>query len=169
MFKFTTLTAVLLLVIMSVTGEAQDKQAKQDKQTKQKKPTAVGAKLAANTINRYAKAELTEEQVASIKKLAAAVSPKMNVLRKKANLTPEQTKAVQAARAKAKADGLKGKEANAAVAAAGKYTEEQTKILSEVKLLNQKYFNDVQALLTEEQRKASRVRGANAKKPAQKK
>lgn len=166
MFKFTTLTAVLLLVFSSVTADAQDKQAKQ---AKQKKPTAVGAKLAANSIKRFAKAELTEEQVASIKKLAAEVSPKMNVLRKKANLTPEQTKAVQAARAKAKADGVKGKEATAAADAAGKYTEEQTKILSEVKLLNQKYFKDVQALLTEEQRKASRVRPANAKKPAQKK
>jgi len=163
MFRFTTLTTVLLLVITSVTANAQDKP------NKQKKPTAIGSKLAENTIKRHAKAELTEEQVASIKKLAAAVSPQINALRKKANLTPEQTKAVQAARAKAKADGVKGKEATAAVDAAGKYTEEQTKILAEVKQLNQKYFKDVQALLTEEQRKATRVRGANAKKPAPKK
>ena len=166
MFRFTTLTTVLLLIITSMTTNAQDKP---NKQIKQKKPTAIGAKLAENTIKRHAKAELTEEQVASIKKLAAAVSPKMNVLRKKANLTPEQTKAVQTARAKAKADGVKGKEATAAVDAAGKYTEEQTKILAEVKQLNQKYFKDVQALLTDEQRKATRVRAANAKKPAQKK
>jgi hypothetical protein len=116
-----------------------------------------------------AKAELTEEQIASIKKLAAEVSPKMNALRKKANLTPEQMKAVQTARAKSKAAGIKGKEANAAADAAGKFTDEQAKILAEVKLLNQKYFKDVQALLTDEQRKATRVRGANAKKPAQKK
>ena len=163
MFRFTTLTTVLLLVITSVTANAQDKP------NKQKKPTAIGAKLAENTIKRHAKAELTEEQVASIKKLAAAVSPQINALRKKANLTPEQTKAVQAARAKAKADGVKGKEATAAADAAGKYTEEQAKILAEVKQLNQKYFKDVQALLTDEQRKASRVRGANAKKPAPKK
>lgn len=163
MFRFTTLTTVLLLVIMSMTANAQDKQ------NKQKKPTAIGARLAENTIKRMAKAELTEEQVASIKKLAAAVSPKMNALRKTANVTPEQTKAVQAARAKSKADGIKGKEATAAADAAGKYTEEQTKILAEVKQLNQKYFKDVQALLTDEQRKATRVRAANAKKPAQKK
>ncbi len=163
MFRFTTLTTVLLLVITSMTANAQDKQ------NKQKKPTAIGAKLAENTIKRHAKAELTEEQVASIKKLAAVVSPKMNALRKKANLTPEQTKAVQAARAKSKADGIKGKAATAAADAAGKYTEEQTKILAEVKQLNQKYFKDVQALLTDEQRKATRVRAANAKKPAQKK
>ena len=166
MFRFTTLTTVLLLVITSMTANAQDKQ---NKQNKQKKPTAIGARLAETTIKRMAKAELTEEQVASIKKLAAAVSPKMNALRKKANLTPEQTKAVQAARAKSKADGVKGKEAIAAADAAGKYTEEQTKILAEVKQLNQKYFKDVQALLTDEQRKATRVRGANAKKPAPKK
>jgi hypothetical protein len=163
MFRFTTLTTVLLLVITSMTANAQNKQ------NKQKKPTAIGAKLAETTIKRMAKAELTEEQVASIKKLAAAVSPKINALRKKANLTPEQTKAVQAARAKSKADGVKGKEATAAVDAAGKYTEEQTKILAEVKQLNMKYFKDVQALLTDEQRKATRVRGANAKKPAPKK
>ena len=160
MFRFTTLTTVLLLVITSMTANAQNKQ---------KKPTAIGAKLAETTIKRMAKAELTEEQVASIKKLAAAVSPKINALRKKANLTPEQTKAVQAARAKSKADGVKGKEAIAAADAAGKYTEEQTKILAEVKQLNMKYFKDVQALLTDEQRKATRVRGANAKKPAPKK
>jgi hypothetical protein len=166
MFRFTTLTTVLLLVITSMTANAQDKQ---NKQNKQKKPTAIGARLAETTIKRMAKAELTEEQVASIKKLAAAVSPKMNALRKKANLTPEQTKAVQAARAKSKADGVKGKEAIAAADAAGKYTEEQTKILAEVKQLNMKYFKDVQALLTDEQRKATRVRGANAKKPAPKK
>jgi len=166
MFRFTTLTTVLLLVITSMTTNAQDKP---NKQNKQKKPMAIGAKLAENTIKRHAKAELTEEQVASIKKLAAAVSPQINALRKKANLTPEQTKAVQAARAKAKADGVKGKEATAAADAAGKYTEEQTKILAEVKQLNQKYFKDVQALLTDEQRKATRVRAANAKKPAQKK
>jgi hypothetical protein len=163
MFRFTTLTTVLLLVITSMTANAQNKQ------NKQKKPTAIGAKLAETTIKRMAKAELTEEQVASIKKLAAAVSPKINALRKKANLTPEQTKAVQAARAKSKADGVKGKEAIAAADAAGKYTEEQTKILAEVKQLNMKYFKDVQALLTDEQRKATRVRGANAKKPAPKK
>lgn len=166
MFRFTTLTTVLLLVITSMTANAQDKQ---NKQNKQKKPTAIGARLAETTIKRMAKAELTEEQVASIKKLAAAVSPKMNALRKKANLTPEQTKAVQAARAKSKADGVKGKEAIAAADAAGKYTEEQTKILAEVKQLNMKYFKDVQALLTDEQRKATRVRGAKAKKPAPKK
>ena len=163
MFRLTTLATVLLLVLTSMTANAQDKQ------KKQKKPTAVGAKLSANTIKRFAKVELTEEQVASIKKLAAAVSPKMNALRKKANLTPEQTKAVQAARAKSKADGVKGKEAIAAADAAGKYTEEQTKILAEVKQLNMKYFKDVQALLTDEQRKATRVRGAKAKKPAPKK
>jgi hypothetical protein len=166
MFRLTTLATVLLLVLTSMTANAQDKQ---NKQNKQKKPTAIGSKLAETTIKRMAKAELTEEQVASIKKLAAAVSPKMNALRKKANLTPEQTKAVQAARAKSKADGVKGKEAIAAADAAGKYTEEQTKILAEVKQLNMKYFKDVQALLTDEQRKATRVRGANAKKPAPKK
>ena len=163
MFRLTTLATVLLLVLTSMTANAQDKQ------KKPKKPTVAGAKLSANTIKRFAKVELTEEQVASIKKLAAAVSPKMNALRKKANLTPEQTKAVQAARAKSKADGVKGKEAIAAADAAGKYTEEQTKILAEVKQLNMKYFKDVQALLTDEQRKATRVRGANAKKPAPKK
>ena len=163
MFRLTTLATVLLLVLTSMTANAQDKQ------NKQKKPTAIGAKLAEATIKRMAKAELTEEQIASIKKLAAEVSPKMNALRKKANLTPEQMKAVQTARAKSKAAGIKGKEANAAADAAGKFTDEQAKILAEVKLLNQKYFKDVQALLTDEQRKATRVRGANAKKPAQKK
>jgi hypothetical protein len=166
MFRLTTLATVLLLVLTSMTANAQDKQ---NKQNKQNKPTAIGAKLAETTIKRMAKAELTEEQIASIKKLAAEVSPKMNALRKKANLTPEQMKAVQTARAKSKAAGIKGKEANAAADAAGKFTDEQAKILAEVKLLNQKYFKDVQALLTDEQRKATRVRGANAKKPAQKK
>jgi hypothetical protein len=163
MFRLTTLATVLLLVLTSMTANAQDKQ------NKKNKPTAIGAKLAETTIKRMAKAELTEEQIASIKKLAAEVSPKMNALRKKANLTPEQMKAVQTARAKSKAAGIKGKEANAAADAAGKFTDEQAKILAEVKLLNQKYFKDVQALLTDEQRKATRVRGANAKKPAPKK
>ena len=163
MFRLTTLATVLLLVLTSMTANAQDKQ------NKKNKPTAIGAKLAETTIKRMAKAELTEEQIASIKKRAAEVSPKMNALRKKANLTPEQMKAVQTARAKSKAAGIKGKEANAAADAAGKFTDEQAKILAEVKLLNQKYFKDVQALLTDEQRKATRVRGANAKKPAQKK
>ena len=163
MFRLTTLATVLLLVLTSMTANAQDKQ------NKKNKPTAIGAKLAETTIKRMAKAELTEEQIASIKKRAAEVSPKMNALRKKANLTPEQMKAVQTARAKSKAAGIKGKEANAAADAAGKFTDEQAKILAEVKLLNQKYFKDVQALLTDEQRKATRVRGANAKKPAPKK
>ncbi|MEC7566393.1 MAG: hypothetical protein VX738_11995 [Planctomycetota bacterium] len=163
MFRFTTLATVLLLTITSMMANAQDKQ------NKQKKPAAAGSKLAENTIKRHAKAELTEEQVASIKKLAAEVGPKINALRKKANLTPEQTKAVQAARAKAKADGLKGKAANEAVDAAGKYTEEQAKVLAEVKQLNQKYFKDVQALLTDEQRKASRAAAPKTKKPAPKK
>ena len=163
MFRLTTLATVLLLVLTSMTANAQDKQ------KKPKKPTVAGAKLSANTIKRFAKVELTEEQIASIKKLAAEVSPKMNALRKKANLTPEQMKAVQTARAKSKAAGIKGKEANAAADAAGKFTDEQAKILAEVKLLNQKYFKDAQALLTDEQRKATRVRAPNGKKPAQKK
>ena len=90
----------------------------------------------------------------------------MNALRKKANITPEQTKAVQAARAKSKEDGIKGKEANEAAEAAGKFTEVQRKILAEVKVINQKYFKDVQALLTDAQRKAAAIRTPKAKKPA---
>lgn len=157
MFRLTTLVAVLLLVVTAVPADAQNKQ---------KKPTAIGARLAENTLKRFAKAELTEEQIASIKKLAAAANPKMNALRKKANITPEQTKAVQAARAKSKEDGIKGKEANKAADAAGKFTEVQRKILAEVKVINQKYFKDVQALLTDAQRKAAAIRTPKAKKPA---
>jgi Spy/CpxP family protein refolding chaperone len=110
---------------------------------------------------------LSEEQQKKIKEIAESYTPKFRELNQKlpALLTAEQKKARQEAQAKNKADGKKGKEAQAALEAAAPLTDEQKKVQAEVqasqKELNTKFRDEVLSVLTREQKE----KFAPAKKP----
>lgn len=151
----TCLAALLIAVVAAPL-------AAQQQNKKKKQPT-----LAERTAKRYAKAELSEEQVAKIKVLAEKHGPAMQAAQKKAVLSAEQRTAMNAARKKAQTDGLKGKELRAAVQSAANLSDEQKEALAEQRKLSQEYSKAVLAVLTAEQRK--KVGQGSGKKPANKK
>lgn len=109
--------------------------------------------------------DLTAEQSAKLKEVVAEYTPKFRELNQKANglLTAEQKKARDEANAKNKAEGKKGKEAAAAIAAALALTPEQQKTQAEVqaglKELSRKFNQDVQTVLTAEQKEKFKTAG----------
>ncbi len=147
-FAKTMLLLGLVLAVASPLSAADEK-----KKKKKRQPN-----LAAQTIKRFAKAELTDEQQTKVKALAAEHAPKINAARKKAALSDEQ----KAARTKAikdnKAAGKKGKEARAAVAAASKLTEAQKAALEETRKASAAYNAAVVALLTPEQKQKQGIK-----------
>ena len=144
-----------LLLLGLVLAVAAPLNADDDKKKKKKRKQP---NLATQTIKRFAKAELTEEQQAKVKALAAEHGPKINAARKKAALSAEQ----KAARTKAFKDnkdaGRKGKEAREAVAAAAKLTDEQKAALEETRKLSAAYQAAVVALLTPEQKQKQGIK-----------
>ena len=102
--------------------------------------------------------QLTDEQQAKVKALAAEHAPKINAARQKAALSAEQ----KAARSKAlkdnKAAGKKGKEARAAVDAASKLTDEQKAAMDETRKASAAYNAAVVALLSPEQKQKQGIK-----------
>ncbi len=152
-----TLTLLALVVLVAAPLSAADE--------KKKKKGKRGS-LAENTIKRYEKAELTDEQIAKIKALAAEVGPKLADLRGKAKLSKEQTTARREAMKKAKEDGKKGKEIRAAADAAASLTDEQKATMKEVAKINGEYNKSVMGLLTAEQKQKAGIKKRKKKKDA---
>jgi Spy/CpxP family protein refolding chaperone len=103
-------------------------------------------------LKRLEKAGLTEDQVAKIKELAAASADKIAAARAKAPLTPEQKKAGEEARKKAKDEGKPGKEIQAAVDAAMNLTEDQKAAQKELQEIQSGLNKEAMSLLTPEQK-----------------
>lgn len=147
-FSKNLLLLGLVLAVASPLFAADEK-----KKKKRKQPN-----LAAQTLKKFAKAELTEEQQGKVKALAVEHGPKIATARKKAALSAEQ----KAARSKAlkdnKAAGKKGKEARAAVDAAAKLTDEQKAALVETRKASAAYNAAVVALLSPEQRQKQGIK-----------
>ena len=141
--------------------------AKKDAAKKDAPKRRGGNQLLAATLKRLAKAELSEEQVASIKKLGAEHLAKIAEATKKGRLSKEQQQARAAARKKGQADGLKGKELQAAVNAAAELTDEQKAALAAAGEARAAFNKAVTGLLTAEQRKS--LRGGARKSDAPKK
>ena len=142
-----------LLLLGLVLAVASPLSAADEKKKKKRQPN-----LAAQTVKKFAKAELTDEQQAKVKALAAEHGPKIAAARKKAALSAEQ----KAARSKAlkdnKAAGKKGKEARAAVEAASKLTEAQKAAMAETRKASAAYNAAVIALLSAEQKQKQGIK-----------
>ena len=147
-FSKNLLLLGLVLAVASPLFAADEK-----KKKKRKQPN-----LAAQTLKKFAKAELTEEQQGKVKALAVEHGPKIAAARKKAALSAEQ----KAARSKAlkdnKAAGKKGKEARAAVEAASKLTEAQKAAMAETRKASAAYNAAVVALLSAEQKQKQGIK-----------
>ena len=153
---------LLVILLMAVVAAPL---AAQQQNKKKKQPT-----LAQRTLKRFAKAELTEEQTAKIKELAAKTEPKLAAAKKKAALTAEQRTAMTAARKKGTDEGLKNKVLREAVQAAGKLTDEQKAGVTEQRKLTLEFNKATIGLLSEEQRTKAGVKlpGTKKKKPENK-
>jgi len=105
-----------------------------------------------------AEIKLSEEQTAKVEELKKSEGPKVAELQKKLDdlLTADQKAARKEAMAKAKADGKKGKEAQAAVEEALKLNDEQKKQRSELQAemskLQLSIKQQIHGLLTDEQK-----------------
>jgi len=110
---------------------------------------------------------LTEEQTAKLAEIKKEYTPKFQTLGKKNNdiLTKEQRKARREAQQKAKDEGKKGKQMQAAVEAALMLSDDQKKQMDEVKAETAKLKSEMEtkvvALLTDDQK--SQVEAAKKK------
>lgn len=102
--------------------------------------------------------DLTAEQKDKLKEIAKKCGPEFVAIYKKQRevLTPEQIKAEKEARQEAKAAGKTPKEAEAAVAAALKLTDEQKAKMAEIRnergALEKELRSEVMNVLTDEQK-----------------
>jgi hypothetical protein len=104
---------------------------------------------------------LSDEQQKKLDELKAEYQPKLTELTKKVDAitaTPERKKARQEAEKKAKEDGKKGKELQAAINDANKYTDDEKKDIKDLGAARSKLMGEINkkknALLTEEQLKS---------------
>lgn len=118
---------------------------------------------AAGLLKRLEKAELTADQIAKVKEIAAKYAEQLAAANKKVNLSDEQKKAQKEASEKAKADGLKGKDAQAAVEAAMKLTDEQKAARKEVMELQGAMQKEAMALLSDEQKAKAGIKAPGKK------
>ncbi len=97
------------------------------------------------------KAEPTAEQKEKIKEITGKVEAELKELQAAVKLTPEQLKAQREARAKAEADGVKGKEMRDAVDAAMNLTEEQKAVRAKFQKQMAEVRQQIVGLLSAEQ------------------
>jgi hypothetical protein len=155
----TKLMSLTLALVVAAPLFAADKERK--KKPRKKPDPATGI------LKRFEKAELTEEQVAKVKELAAKVAKDTAECRKKAAPTPEQQKARKEAMEKAKADGKEGREVFAAARDAVKLTPEQEEAMKEVRKAQAAMMKEILGMLSDEQ-KAKLGKRPGAKKPRKK-
>jgi len=153
--KFTVRTVLLLVLALAIAAPVSA--AEKKKNRKQADP-------AARMLKRLEKAELDEEQVAKIKKLAAEYAPKLADARNKLGLTREQKKARKAAARQNKTDGVKGKKARQAVNAAMNLSEEQKEANTELSKLQAQFSKAAFAVLSDDQRDQAGIKAKRKKK-----
>jgi len=106
-------------------------------------------------LKKLEKADLTDDQVAKIKELSAAVAEKMAAAY--GNLTPDQRKARAEAIKKAKEEGKSPKEVMEAIKAA--MTPDQKAAIEEARKAHGEMMKKVMALLTAEQKEKIGIKG----------
>lgn len=158
--KFVLAFALVAIVAGSAWG--------QDAEKKKKGPAR--RQVIAAVVKKVEAAGLTEEQKTNVNAIADEYGPKYieQDVRLTASLSKEQKKARKEAQAKVKTDGLKGKQAADAVAAAVKLTDDQKKLESEIKEAQKKLTEElttaVMNVLTPEQKE--KLASENKKKKA---
>ena len=138
--------------------------AAQDAKKKKKKGAGKAQQSALARVDKQlsAKADLTDEQSAAIKKLQDEAQPKLAEANK---VIGKKRRELAAARKKAAADGKKGKEAQEAAEAAVGLTADEKAALAKTREITQGFQKAVRALLTPEQlEKAGLKRGGKKKK-----
>jgi len=155
----TNLLSLALALVIAAPLFAADKERKKKPR---KKPDP-----AARVLKRFEKAELTEEQVAKVKELAAKVAKETAECRKKAALTPDQQKARKEAMEKAKAEGKEGRELYAAARDAVKLSPDQEAAMKEVRKAQDAMMKEIMGMLTDEQ-KAKVGKRSGPRKPRKK-
>ena len=118
---------------------------------------APGAKLAENMVNRLEKANLTDEQIAEIKNLAAIFGPRAWQIRKPANITAEQRALMAKAREEGSHAGKSGAELTKHVHAAASLNDEQILALKEAGKVYREFQKKAFAMLTNRQRKRAGI------------
>lgn len=168
--KFCVGFVPLLVLAIAVPVMAQEKA--KGKRGEQKKPGAKARQQAQILPARLLEGlELTDEQKADLKEIAEEMKEPVLKSRKAMNdlLTDEQKEARKAAMAEAKKAGKKPQEAQKAVQAALKLTEEQQEKMAKLKAeqaeLQKKMRDKIMAVLTPEQRKAVQEKMKKARGP----
>jgi hypothetical protein len=138
-----TLLSLSLAVVIAMPLIAADEKKKARKVRKKPDP-------AAGILKKLEKAELTDEQVAKIKELAAAAAEKSKEARAKAALTDEQ----KAAMKKAREEGKKREELRKVVT----LTDEQKAAMKEARDIQAAMMKEVMGLLTPEQKEKAGIK-----------
>ena len=148
---------LMLVLVLAIAAPL----AAEDKKKKKKKP---GKRAAAGLRIPIPKSiDLSAEQKEKVAALQKEYGPKIAALRKKQALSKDARKARAIARKKAQAEGKKGKELRAAVAAAAPLTDEQKTAQTEMQALYKEYRTAALALLTDEQKAKLPKRGGKKK------
>jgi hypothetical protein len=146
----------LLAALVASPVAAQDKN-KADQKAQKGKQEVIAQQLAAQ----LEKANLTDEQKKKIEDIRAKYADQVLAIRKElsAIMTKERRQAEKAAREKAKTEGKKGAELEAAVAAALNLNDEEKKVREEGQAKMKKVQGEIRtavlAVLTDEQKQAA--------------
>lgn len=134
-----------------------------DKAEKKKKGKGQGRQPGAQILKQLKKAELSDEQEKQVKDIIAKHAEKLAAAQKALG---GAQKTIAEARKKAAADGLKGKELKAAVAAG--LTDDQKAAMAQVRELTTAVRQEIGKVLTDEQKKAAGFRAGRAPKKGKK-
>ena len=144
-----TVLALFVVAVIALPLAAAEKEKKERKGPRKQDPAAA-------ILKKLEKAELTEEQVAKIKQLAAAVAEKTKEASAKAALTDQQ----KAAMKKAREEGKKGEDLKKAVT----LTEAQQAAAKVVSEAQGAMMKEVMGLLTPEQKEKAGIKARGEKR-----
>ena len=148
---------LMLVLVLAIAAPL----AAEDKKKRKKKP---GKRAAAGARIQFPKGvEPSAEQQEKLAELRKEYGPKIVAIRKKQALSKDVRKARAEALKKARAEGKKGKELRAAVAAAVPLTDEQKAAQAKMRALQKEIRAAVFALLTDEQKAKLPKRGGKKK------
>ncbi len=150
---------LMLATVIALPLLADDK-AKKPKRAPKERPGP-----AAGILKQLEKADLTDEQEAKVKELAA----KLTGLAESAKLSPEQRKALAEVMKKAKADGKTRQEVQKMREEVLKLTDEQKAAMKKAQEARAAVMKEIVALLTPEQREKAGIKAGGKKKGGERK
>ena len=146
-----SLAVVLMVGCLVVSANAEDKPAKGKGK---KNPAPARGGFSVQVMKMLEGVNLTDDQTAKIKEVAAKAQAESEKIRKEGGIGPEIAKAQAEARKKAAEEGKKGKELQDAVKSAVALNADQMAAMKSADTVLAKARKDIFAVLTEEQQKA---------------